>query len=98
MSAAHRSARRAAAPLAALLAVAALGVAAPAHAAGLSAQATCSSSGSGHFACIATVSGGTAPYAYAWTPIFNAAIRNGANSALVIGFCDVGLQDRRAHV
>jgi hypothetical protein len=92
MSAAHRSARRAAAPLAALLAVAALGVAAPAHAAGLGATANCDSSGNGHFVCVATASGGTAPYAYAWTPIFNAVIRNGANGRVATGLCDVGRQ------
>jgi hypothetical protein len=89
MSAAHRSARRVTVPLAAFLTVAAFGVGTPAHAAGLSAVAHCSSSGGGHFVCVATVSGGTAPYAYSWTPIYNAVIRNGANSQVVSGLCTV---------
>ncbi|MEY9931249.1 hypothetical protein ABH926_005898 [Catenulispora sp. GP43] len=92
MSAAHRSARRAAVPLAALLSAAALGLASPAHAAGLSAIAHCSSSGGGHFVCAATVSGGTAPYAYSWTPVYNAVITHGANGQVVTGLCTVDLE------
>ncbi|WP_194909513.1 hypothetical protein [Catenulispora rubra] len=92
MSAAHRSARRAAVPLAALLTAAAFGIATPAHATSLYASADCSSSGGGHFVCVATVTGGTAPYAYSWTPIYNAAIRGGANGQVVIGVCDVNRQ------
>lgn len=92
MPAPHRSPRRAAAPLAALLTAAAVSIAAPAHATTLNADANCDSSGGGHFVCVATVSGGTAPYSYAWTPIYNATIRNGANSAVVTGLCDVNHQ------
>lgn len=92
MSAALRWTRRATVPLAALLTAAAFGVATPAHAAGLDATADCSSSGGGHFVCVATVSGGTAPYAYSWTPIYNAVIRNGANSQVMTGLCDVNHQ------
>ncbi|MEY9892845.1 hypothetical protein ABIA31_006523 [Catenulispora sp. MAP5-51] len=92
MSATPRSARRAAVPLAALLSAAALGVASPAHAAGLSATADCSSSGGGHFVCAATVSGGTAPYTFAWTPITNAAITHGANGQVALGLCTVKRQ------
>ena len=89
MSAAHRSTPRVAVPLAALVAATAFGVGTPAHASGLSADASCDSSGNGHFVCVATVSGGTAPYAYTWTPVYNAVIRVGAHSSVVTGLCDV---------
>jgi len=92
MSAARRRTRHATVPLAALLTAAAFSVATPAHATALYATATCSSSGGGHFVCVATVTGGTAPYAYSWTPIYDAAIRSGANSQVVIGLCDVNHQ------
>ncbi|MEY9856075.1 hypothetical protein ABH935_001679 [Catenulispora sp. GAS73] len=92
MPAARRRTRRATVPLAALLTATAFTVATPAHATALDATASCSSSGGGHFVCVATVSGGTAPYAYSWTPIYNAVIRNGANSQVMIGLCDVNRQ------
>ena len=92
MPAARRRTRRATVPLAALLTTAAFTIATPAHATALYAEATCSSSGGGHFLCVATVTGGTAPYAYTWSPIVNTAIRNGAHSQVMTGFCEVNHQ------
>ncbi|MFE0460582.1 hypothetical protein ACFW1A_15185 [Kitasatospora sp. NPDC058965] len=83
------SARRRTLLAAPLLTLAALGLAAPAHATGtLPVGVQCSGEGRGLFDCSAVPVGG-AGYSYTWTPVYNAWITSGAGTAGILGRCNV---------
>ncbi|MET8629658.1 hypothetical protein ABZW30_39035 [Kitasatospora sp. NPDC004669] len=80
-------AKRAAALAAPLLALATLGLAAPAHAdTALSADVTCDA-GNSRWVCDASVSGGSGSYSYSWSAVTNAGFFSGLASSSAYGPC-----------
>ncbi|MBV6703047.1 hypothetical protein [Kitasatospora aureofaciens] len=87
-SALQPSTRRIGALAAPLLALAALGLAAPAHADGaLGVSMSCEGVGNSAWLCDATASGGSGAYSYSWTPLVNANVTSGGATESAFGRC-----------
>ncbi|TQF06380.1 hypothetical protein E6W39_34430 [Kitasatospora acidiphila] len=89
------STRRLGALAAPLLALATLGLAAPAHATGtLSVSGYCEGEGNSVFTCDATASGGSGNYAYQWTPQGFSGIIAGQGTPSLYSHCPPSTADR----